>query len=66
VQRAIDANDNRHVLEFISDLGLDVVERLTERVDAHHEGMESVLGARGSSQLKELLGTFLVAQRVDN
>lgn len=52
VQRAADANDNRRVLVFISDLGLEVVLRLTERVDAHHEGIESMLGARKTAQLR--------------
>ena len=61
VQRAADANDNRRVLVFISDLGLQVVERLTQRVDAHHLDVESVLGARKTAQLKKLLETFLEA-----
>lgn len=62
VQRAADANDNRRVLVFISDLGLEVVERLTERVAAHQSGVESVLGARKTAQLKKLLETFLENQ----
>lgn len=62
VQRAADANDNRRVLVFISDLGLEVVERLTERVAAHQSGVESVLGARKAAQLKKLLETLLEAQ----
>lgn len=61
VQRAADANDNRRVLVFISDLGLEVVRRLTERVDAHHLSVEAVLGARKTAQLKKLLETFLEA-----
>jgi DNA-binding MarR family transcriptional regulator len=61
VQRAADANDNRRVLVFISDLGLEVVERLTQRVNAHHVGIESVLGSRKTAQLKKLLETFLDA-----
>ena len=66
VQRAADANDNRRVLVFISDLGLEVVERLTERVDAHHVGIESMLGARKTAQLKKLLETFLEADTGSN
>jgi MarR family transcriptional regulator, organic hydroperoxide resistance regulator len=62
VQRASDANDNRRVLVFISDLGLAVVDRLTERVDAHHECVETMLGARKTAQLKKLLENFLEAQ----
>lgn len=66
VQRVADANDNRRVLVFISDLGLEVVERLTERVDAHHVGVESMLGARKTVQLKKLLETFLEADTSSN
>jgi|GEM_PF-3659138 len=61
VQRGADANDNGRVLVSISDLGLEVVQRLTERVDAHHLGVESMLGIRKPAQLKKLLETFLEA-----
>lgn len=59
VQRAADAHDNRKVLLFISDRGLEVVARLSERVDAHHETLEEALGARKTSQLKKLLESFI-------
>ncbi len=59
VQRAADASDNRKVLVFISDLGLEVVARLGERVDAHHSSIEEALGPRKTSQLKRLLESFI-------
>ena len=59
VQRAADPSDNRKVVVFISDLGLDVVARLTERVDAHHDSIEEALGARKTVQLKKLLESFI-------
>lgn len=59
VQRAADTVDNRKVLVFISDLGLDTVARLKRRVDAHHESLETALGPRKTSQLKRLLETFI-------
>jgi DNA-binding MarR family transcriptional regulator len=62
VQRANDRNDNRKVLVFISDLGLETVARLKERVDAHHVSLELALGSRKTSQLKRLLENF-IAQR---
>lgn len=66
VQRAADAADNRRVLVYISDLGLEVVGRLTERVKAHHESIEAALGARKTAQLKKLLETFLEADAGGN
>ena len=57
-----EGSDNRRLLVFICDLGLKVVRRLTECVDAQYEGIRSVLGARKTAQLKELLETFLEAQ----
>lgn len=63
VQRAADAGDNRKVLVFISDLGLEVVARLTERVDAHHDSIEEALGPRKTAQLKKLLESFIAESR---
>ncbi len=59
VQRAADPLDNRKVLVFISDLGLEVVARLKERVDAHHDSIEETLGPRKMSQLMRLLENFI-------
>jgi DNA-binding MarR family transcriptional regulator len=59
VQRAADPNDNRRVLVYISDLGLETVARLKERVDAHHESIEEALGPRKTHQLKRLLESFI-------
>jgi MarR family transcriptional regulator, organic hydroperoxide resistance regulator len=59
VQRAADPGDNRRVLVYISDLGLETVARLKRRVDAHHESIEEVLGPRKTSQLKRLLENFI-------
>ena len=66
VQRAVDANNSRCVLVFISDLGLEVVERLIERIDAKHEGIEFVLGTHKTAQLKKFLETFLEARTGGN
>ena len=63
VQRAADAQDNRKVLVFISDLGLEVVARLKERVDAHHTSIEEALGPRKTLQLKRLLESFIEGSR---
>jgi MarR family transcriptional regulator, organic hydroperoxide resistance regulator len=65
VQRAADETDSRRVLVFISDLGLEVVARLTERVDAHHETIEVALGPRKTSQLKKLLESFIAESRAN-
>ena len=63
VQRAAVADDSRKVLVFISDLGLEVVARLKERVDAHHTSIEEALGPRRTSQLKKLLESFIQESR---
>ena len=63
VQRAADSGDNRKVLVFISDLGLEVIARLKERVDAHHTSIEEALGPRKTSQLKRLLESFIEESR---
>ena len=59
VQRAPDAHDSRKVLVYISDLGLETVVRLKQRVDAHHESIEEALGPRKTNQLKRLLENFI-------
>jgi MarR family transcriptional regulator, organic hydroperoxide resistance regulator len=63
VQRAADAQDNRKVLVYISDLGLDMVGRLKKSVDAHHETIEGALGPRKTLQLKRLLESFIAGSR---
>ena len=63
VQRAADPADSRKVLVFISDLGVDVVARLRERVDAHHSSIEEVLGPRRTRELKRLLESFIAGSR---
>lgn len=63
VQRATDAHDNRKVLVYISDLGLEVVGRLKKSVDAHHDSIEEALGPRKTQQLKKLLESFIAGSR---
>lgn len=63
VQRAADPGDNRRVLVYISDLGLETVARLKRRVDAHHETIEEALGLRKTNQLKRLLENFIAESK---
>ena len=63
VQRAADPGDNRKVLVYISDRGLETVARLTRKVDAHHDSIEEALGPRKTSQLKRLLESFIEESR---
>jgi MarR family transcriptional regulator, organic hydroperoxide resistance regulator len=63
VQRAADSSDNRKVLVYISDLGLEVLARIKERVDAHHSSIEETLGPRKVNQLKRLLESFIEGSR---
>ena len=59
VQRAADAQDNRKVLVYISDIGLEMVQRLKVNVDAHHGVVEEAMGPRKVEQLKKLLKQFI-------
>jgi MarR family transcriptional regulator, organic hydroperoxide resistance regulator len=63
VQRAADADDNRKVLVYISDLGLHMVSRLKKSVDAHHDAIEDTLGPRKTLQLKKLLESFIAGSQ---
>lgn len=65
VQRAADAQDNRKVLVYISDLGLEVVSRLKKSVDAHHGALEVTMGPRKVEQLKKLLKQFIEESAAD-
>jgi DNA-binding MarR family transcriptional regulator len=63
VQRTADRMDNRKVLVYISDLGLETVARLKLRVDAVHDTIEEALGPRKTSQLKRLLEIFIAESK---
>lgn len=59
VQRAVDEQDSRRVLVYISDSGLEVFRRLKKSVDAHHAAIEGAMGPRKADQLKRLLEQFI-------
>ncbi len=59
VLRNTSPEDSRKVLVFISNTGLAMVQRLTAQVDAHHQSIHKVLGARKTEQLKKLLDDFV-------
>ena len=59
VQRAADAQDNRKVLVYISNRGLKTLARLKQQVTAHHDSVEESFGARRTSQLKNVLESFI-------
>jgi DNA-binding MarR family transcriptional regulator len=65
VQRAADASDNRKVLVYVSDLGLETVSRLKKSVDAHHGAVEGSMGQRKVDQLKKLLKQFIEESAAD-
>lgn len=59
VHRAADDADNRKVLVFITDAGLEFVRRLRERVGTYHESLSAGIGDRRADQLRRLLGTLI-------
>jgi DNA-binding MarR family transcriptional regulator len=56
VQRIVDAQDNRRVLVFITDAGLELFGKLSARASAFHENLSENLSAREAAQLSKLLG----------
>jgi MarR family transcriptional regulator, organic hydroperoxide resistance regulator len=59
VHRRVDPADSRRVLLYITDHGLELVGRLRERVDEHHDVVTAAVGSRKAEQLKKLLGEFI-------
>src|SRR5689334_14289494 len=61
VQRAADPEDSRRVLVYATDAGLDLLEELQGKVDAHHAALRALLGDRNARQLERLLTTLIEA-----
>jgi DNA-binding MarR family transcriptional regulator len=59
VHRRADPTDSRRVLVYITDHGLELMARLRERVDLHHDVVTAAVGPRKAEQLKKLLGEFI-------
>ena len=59
VQRAPDPHDQRRVLVYISDFGLQTVHGLRGPVQRHRTSQESSLGSREGAELKRLLQAFI-------
>lgn len=59
VHRRADPTDSRRVLVYITDHGLELMARLRERVDQHHDEVTAAVGTRKAEQLKKLLGEFI-------
>lgn len=59
VHRRADTADNRRVLVYSTDHGLELTARLRERVDHHHDAVTAAVGPRKAEQLKKLLGELI-------
>jgi DNA-binding MarR family transcriptional regulator len=59
VHRRADAQDSRRVLVYITDHGLELVARLKECVDQHHQAINAAVGSKKAAQLKKLLGELI-------
>jgi len=59
VHRRADALDSRRVLVYITDHGLELVGRLKECVDQHHQAIDAAVGSKKAEQLKKLLGELI-------
>ena len=59
VHRRADAQDSRRVLVYITDHGVELVGRLKECVDQHHEALNAAVGSKKAEQLKKLLGDLI-------
>lgn len=56
VQRIVDDQDSRRVLVFITDSGLTLFGKLSQKAIEFHEGLAESLNAREALQLSKLLG----------
>ena len=59
VHRRADAQDSRRVLVYITDHGAELVGRLKECVDQHHQSIDAAVGTKKAEQLKKLLGGLI-------
>ncbi len=59
VHRTPDPEDQRRVLVYMTDLGLDLVERLRGRTYDQDTALEEHLGPRRSAELKKLLSRII-------
>lgn len=59
VHRAPDAADQRRVLVYVTDMGLELFERIKERADSQNTALEERLGPRRTAMLRELLGSVI-------
>ena len=58
-QRIVDEADNRRVLVFITDAGLALHKKLSERASAFHSGLTDIFSPREAAQLGRLLGNIM-------
>jgi MarR family transcriptional regulator, organic hydroperoxide resistance regulator len=58
VQRIVDDEDSRRVLVFITDSGLILFGKLSQKATEFHEGLSESLNAREALQLSKLLGNL--------
>lgn len=56
VQRIVDDEDSRRVLVFITDAGLVLFGKLSQKAGEFHDGLAESLNAREAQQLSKLLG----------
>jgi len=59
VHRAPDPEDQRRVLVYVTDFGLELVERVRDHVEDQNSILEEHLGQKGSATLRKLLGSVI-------
>lgn len=62
VHRAPDPEDQRRVLVYITDMGMQLFQRIKNRVDTQNAALEEHLGARKAATLRELLESVIARQ----
>jgi DNA-binding MarR family transcriptional regulator len=62
VHRAPDPADQRRVVVYITDIGLELAERVKDRVDGQNSVLEENLGPRKTAELRKLLGQIINLQ----
>jgi len=59
VHRALDPQDQRRVLVYVTDLGSELFARVRREVEQQNSALEEHLGAKGSAALRKLLGSVI-------
>lgn len=62
IHRALDPHDQRRVLVYITDMGMELAHRVRDRVEDRNMALEDDLGPQNVADLRQLLGSVISRQ----